>query len=609
MEEAPSLVSSRAKEVIPLLASCRDAMTPTDMDTIKLVVKLGAGISQENLDKAADLHDIYNLLERKTGCSSAALNIVVQMLERLDVDQQIVEALKEHVNQDEIIDQKMDFILTISCVFCQLGQGQYNSFKNMAIEVLSTRHKSSTITSRVHLLQLLLEQNCISPTSFPHLFAWLKLIGCQIYHKKLKEYCTRHNLSEPEWEHLIPLLKKNFGSPIPCSDSDLSYSDATSRGSGGSGHSQTYQKQLTPFSDSGGDNVPCDEATKTSHREPEPIAKRPQKKSQNIIPPPPENTVKSLNNGPQTDERRHLINKKKTTLWEKMKRSWICRCCIFFLVLIVALVGAAATVLGIHFFGQSNSTGTNRTQNVSYTVPLGENATMLINHYDPSNISHIVFTVPEDTQTLITFYAAPCSSVRATNTSFPDRRNTRVGSGEYISLNYYSLGYYFPVYTADKGALLFYFINFTQIPNFSSCFHAYLYNYSNFDAYTDALSNQNKPSRFVQEILHCPTSTNEVFVFTFVLDSDGFYYIAAYLPVGMTIDAKISAEIPTYNRTYLDTLPSLLSCQLDGDTCLLEIRNNNEINFSGHHHLCLLASSSSDTHGEVINGTVTIYYY
>lgn len=286
--------------------------------------------------------------------------------------------------------------------------------------------------------------------------------------------------------------------------------------------------------------------------------------------------------------------------------SWICRCCC--ILLIIALVGAAATVLGVHFFGQSNPTTTNVVQNVTYIALLGENDTVLIGRYDSSNISHIVFTVPADTQTSIRFYAAPCSSLVATNTSFPDRRNTRAGTGECIALNYFSLGDYFPVYTADEGALLFYIINFTRIPNFSTCFHAYLYNYSNLDAYIDALSNQ-KPSRFVQEILHCPTSTNEEYFFTFVLDSDGFYYTAAYVPVGMTVDAKISAEIPTYNRTFLDTLPSSLSCQLDGDMCLLQIRNNDEINLAGHHDLCLLASSSSDTHGEVINGNITIYYY
>lgn len=179
------------------------------MDIIKLVVKLGCGISQETLDKAAALHVIYNLLERKTGSSSAALHIVVHMLERLDVDQQIVEALKKYVNQDEIIDQKVDFTLTISCILCQLEQSQFDSFKSMAKTVLSTRHISSTIRSRVHLLQLLLEQNCISPTSFSRLFAWLKLIGCEIYHDQLKDYCTRHNLSEPNWQHLIvPLESK-----------------------------------------------------------------------------------------------------------------------------------------------------------------------------------------------------------------------------------------------------------------------------------------------------------------------------------------------------------------------------------------------------------------
>ena len=188
------------------LAKLNDAVSARKLDIIKLVANFALRMPRQDVEEADLLTSVYTLLEHRDG--SSALNILIMILMRLDVQRSLVDALTEHVKQTEIVLEDvdlrmMDFILTVCSVLCSLDDINYLSLKEMARRTFLPHFDPSNITSRIHLLELLLYQDCLTPDSFQYLFAWLEVINCNLYHEKLREYCRRHHLRVPEWKYLI----------------------------------------------------------------------------------------------------------------------------------------------------------------------------------------------------------------------------------------------------------------------------------------------------------------------------------------------------------------------------------------------------------------------
>lgn len=205
------LASSRGDsntELTNKLVALNDSVSLRNLDIVKLVAKHAFDIKQQDLDEAQLLTAVYTLIEKKH--EDAALNIVIIILMRLDVQRSLVDALKRHVKKNEVLIegyQKMDFILTVSNILCGLHERQYLSLREIARRTFLPTYDPSNITSRTHLFQLLLDQGCFTQTSFCYLFAWLEVIGCSARQAELRGYCRRHNIDEPEWQFMIPSLK------------------------------------------------------------------------------------------------------------------------------------------------------------------------------------------------------------------------------------------------------------------------------------------------------------------------------------------------------------------------------------------------------------------
>ena len=279
------------------------------------------------------------------------------------------------------------------------------------------------------------------------------------------------------------------------------------------------------------------------------------------------------------------------------------KCCICKLLVIIALVlctGGISGGLTYYFIGPNPS---------DTSVTLAQNATVNIGCFNLLHIGH--FLISAVAQTAFKFFAVPSSSLIAEKISLPAVSYKRAGTGYYISLNYYHNGFYTPLYSAGSGTLS-YHINFTnfdcQESDTSSYFHSYLYN--SFDLFDQVLKNLEPANGFIDKVAFCPNSTNKVFNYNFSLDSNGFYYVTAYMPSNMNIDARISAEVPTYNITYLEGLGTLVqSCLLDDGKCLLDVHVGHHPVHAHSETVCILASSSSDFYGEAINGTVSPQRY
>ncbi|XP_019853907.1 PREDICTED: uncharacterized protein LOC109583138 [Amphimedon queenslandica] len=706
---AEGFASSRVEPMVELstsLVALNDAVSSKNLDIIKLVAKHAFGIGQQDLDEADVLTSVYYLLERQH--DSSALNILILILMRLGIDTVLVGALKKHVKQNEIVIegyQKVDFILTVSCILRSLHKRQYKSLKEMARRTFLNNYDPSNIKTRTHLLQLLFDQDCLTPTSFRFLFAWLEVVGCSLYHIELKAYCRRHEIKIPEWDNLVPPLKERYPNageskynthPRSCPKSFPATESlpAAAIRDGGMIDSQSLSlrsKPPLPFPNSGGrksDHTPSPTASymyrdSTEH----PVeasgptamvtAVSDAPNSEIVLVPgheekalgvgsvasshqfPPidlksddsgdESNDESGNstelhhpqsessregqegklhvdkwpssNLPRSNERmtnvvginddtsvittmdigfsqimkkgKERICKLRQVLSEKYRQTSVKYCCCKLLVIValVICIGGVSGGLTYHYIGSSPG---------DTSVTLAQNATVNIGCFDLLHIGH--FIILAVAQTSFKFLAVPSSSVVPTKISFPDVNYKRAGTGYYISLNYYHTGYYDPLYSAGSGTVSYY-TNFTNFDP-SSCFYLYLFN--SLDSYHEVLKNLGPARGFINKFVFCPNSTDKVFNFTFPLHTVGFYYVAAFMPSNMNIDVKISAEIFTYDITYLEGL-GVQSCLLDDGKCLLDV---------GHHpvhahseSVCLLASSSSQLYGETINGTVSPQRY
>ena len=282
------------------------------------------------------------------------------------------------------------------------------------------------------------------------------------------------------------------------------------------------------------------------------------------------------------------------------------KCCIYKLLVIIALVlvlvlctGGISGGLTYYFIGPNPG---------DTSVTLAQNATVKIGCFNLFHIGH--FLISAVAQTAFKFFAVPSSSLVAEKISLPAVSYKRAGTGYYISLNYYHNGLYTPLYSAGPGTLS-YHINFKnfdcQESDISSYFHSYLFD--SFDLYHEVLKKLESASGFINKFAFCPNSTNKDFNFTFPLPSDGFYYVAAFMPSNMNIDARISAEVPIYNITYLEGLGTLVqTCLLDDGKCLLQV-GHHPVHAHSESLICILASSSSDFYGEAINGTISPQRY
>uniref|UniRef100_A0A1X7UHZ6 Uncharacterized protein n=1 Tax=Amphimedon queenslandica TaxID=400682 RepID=A0A1X7UHZ6_AMPQE len=697
---AEGFASSRVEPMVELstsLVALNDAVSSKNLDIIKLVAKHAFGIGQQDLDEADVLTSVYYLLERQH--DSSALNILILILMRLGIDTVLVGALKKHVKQNEIVIegyQKVDFILTVSCILRSLHKRQYKSLKEMARRTFLNNYDPSNIKTRTHLLQLLFDQDCLTPTSFRFLFAWLEVVGCSLYHIELKAYCRRHEIKIPEWDNLVPPLKEEYPNageskynthPRSCPRSFLatrSLPPAAIR-DGGMIDSQSLSvksKPATPFLSSGRQKPDLTPSPTASYMYHDSSTEHPVEASSgptlmvaaarcvpntNIVL-VPGYQEKTSGEGIETNRQFHMENDDETTdesmnsaelhhlpesemvsegiekeklhvgKWPSSKliqgngsinnvpaikaddiplistvgidvsqiirknKERVClqKCQICKLLVITALVICISAVSGgmtYYYIGPSPG---------DTSVTLAENATVNIGCFDLLHIGY--FAISAIAQTSFKFVAVPSSSVVAKKITFPVVSNKRAGTGYYIPLNYYHIAFDYPLYSAGSGTLSYHinFINFDcQESDTSSYFHSYLYN--SHDLYDEVLKNLGPARGFIDKFAFCPNSTNKVFNFTFPLPTVGFYYVAAYMPYNMNIDARISAEVPTYNITYLEGLSTLQSCLLDDGKCLLQVGHN-----SVHTHsenICILASSSSDLYGGTIDGILTPKLY
>ena len=183
------------------------------LEIVKLVARHALDIKQQDLEDSTVLTAVFNLIEAKY--PAFAINLLLIILTGLEIQSSLIDELKEYA-KSEISEiprdcrQKMDFILTVSCILRHLQKNQYLSLKEIARRTFLALYNSHNIKSRTRLLHLLLDQNCLTHESFRELFAWLEVVGCSCLQTNLRAYCQRYNIEEPEWNSLVEPLKSIF---------------------------------------------------------------------------------------------------------------------------------------------------------------------------------------------------------------------------------------------------------------------------------------------------------------------------------------------------------------------------------------------------------------
>ena len=180
------------------------------LEIVKVVSRHALDIKQQDLEDSTVLTAVFNLIEAKY--PAFAINLLWIILTGLEIQSSLIDELKEYAKSEiskipRDCRQKMDFILTVSCILCHLQKNQYLSLKEIARRTFLASYNSRNIKSRTHLLHLLLDRNCLTHESFRELFAWLEVVGCSCLQAKLRTYCQRYNIEEPEWNSLVEPLK------------------------------------------------------------------------------------------------------------------------------------------------------------------------------------------------------------------------------------------------------------------------------------------------------------------------------------------------------------------------------------------------------------------
>lgn len=192
-----------------ILAGINESINDENLHIIKLVASHALGIRQTNLDASKHLTDVYDHLESKHPV--IAVSLITFILTRIDVHQRLLTGLKTAVSpetEDKVpkeVLEKVDFILMVSDIFGCLTKSNYASILMMAKNAFL--HSSKDITSRTHLLQLLLENGTPTTDLLRYLFFWLHHVGSSSLHTKLHAYCNCYSIEEPQWNDLLASAK------------------------------------------------------------------------------------------------------------------------------------------------------------------------------------------------------------------------------------------------------------------------------------------------------------------------------------------------------------------------------------------------------------------
>lgn len=208
-----------------LLAKLNETVDDTNLLVIKVILRHAVGISQQELDRAKQLSNVFELIEKYCPPLKSALQLLLYILKRLKVHSVLINELDSCVDelpQDKRITEDSDdqhngipyhykkysdFIVIVFCILCNLPIKKYESLQEIARRYYFTTYHSSKIDSRTCLLSMLLNRNAISPDDFAVLFAWLEVVDCQGQQALLRKYCRHYKIVEPEWRSLVPEVK------------------------------------------------------------------------------------------------------------------------------------------------------------------------------------------------------------------------------------------------------------------------------------------------------------------------------------------------------------------------------------------------------------------
>ena len=197
---------SRLSNMSMKLVFLNSSLDDRQLSTLKLACK-ALNVSRQELDNANMFTDVYRLIEQS--CPQKSLSLVLQILVRIGVSEALLQSLKGEVQEETRLEDNllMDLILTVTSIFRNLSDEQFQCLKEIARRTYFIQHHTTKIKSRNHLLEMMLDDSILTPQDFGFLFAWLEVIECSAQHVLLKQYCQRQGIVEPDWEGLVPPLK------------------------------------------------------------------------------------------------------------------------------------------------------------------------------------------------------------------------------------------------------------------------------------------------------------------------------------------------------------------------------------------------------------------
>ena len=185
-----------------LLVRLNPALNERQLKRVKLVVEV-SGVSRSEIDTCKYVSEMYRLVEHKMPKKSVSWLILI--LSRVGVPETRLDSLKPYIEEAYHVedDIMVDFILTLTDILENFTDEFYCSFRDLVIRTHLTEFHPDNLVCRTYLLHVLLERKLVFPDKLGHFFAWLEAIGCLKQHNSLREFCVRHRIVEPQWEHLV----------------------------------------------------------------------------------------------------------------------------------------------------------------------------------------------------------------------------------------------------------------------------------------------------------------------------------------------------------------------------------------------------------------------
>ena len=199
------------------MPSLNGRLTSHQFSTLKLAL-FTLGVPFEQLNQAKSFSDLYNLYLQK--CSSSAepgdapLSTVLQILARIGVPERHLFYMRLKLksrSHSRIEDQNQltDLVLTLCYVLKDLKNEDYVSFESLALKTLFP-HWAAPFNNgkqpRTFLVEQMLYNNCLTIDNVGYICSILEVLGCSTHRWYLSRYFHCHNIKEPNWEVLIPVV-------------------------------------------------------------------------------------------------------------------------------------------------------------------------------------------------------------------------------------------------------------------------------------------------------------------------------------------------------------------------------------------------------------------